>query len=71
MRAFLRSIKLDQYCEKLIESGNDDLQEMSKLPEEELRQALQEDVEMKPGHVRKFVNELKESNKRQAQPAQG
>ena len=43
---------------------------MSTLPESELRRILQEELQLKSGHVRKFVNELK-IRKCQALPAQG
>ena len=43
---------------------------MNTLPESELRQILEKDLQMKSGHVRKFVNEIQERES-EAQYAQG
>ena len=71
IKEFLEQHKLSNYWDKFDETGNDDLEELATLSETELRGILKNDITMKDGHIRKFLNAvaiLKSGGKKESTP---
>ena len=71
IKEFLKKHKLSNYWDKFDETGNDDLEELATLSERELRGILKNDITMKDGHIRKFLNAvaiLKSGGKKESAP---
>ena len=71
IKEFLEQHKLSNYWDKFDETGNDDLEELATLSETELRGILKNDITMRDGHIRKFLNAvaiLKSGRKKESTP---
>ena len=64
IKEFLGQHKLSNYWDKFDETDNDDLEELATLLEAELCENLKNDITMKDGHIRKFLNFKKWRTKR-------
>ena len=50
----MRALKLEEYFEGFVATGNEDIAELMSTEETELEQILKEEVKLiKPGHLRK------------------
>ena len=71
VKNFLTKHKLENYWNKFDETGNDNLEKLQTLSHSELHGVLKNDINMKDGHIRKFLNALvilKSGEKRVSHP---